>query len=207
VEIPSLNSGDEGNGTSVNRAAYDSLGSERAQYYQELLAELRPRLRSLATELLRGNLASRLDPSDLVQETLVKAAEQIGQFQGTSNGEFAAWVNQILRRYMVDTVRHHTSGKRDIRLEVALADCFTEQFPSPSSIFRQKEDLERVATAVNTLRDDQRLAINLRSQGLPFEEIGRQLNRSSDAARMLWGRTILQLGKLLKANESAADRS
>ncbi len=170
-----------------------------------MLVTARPALKALADELLRGELERRIDASDLVQETLLKGAAQFQQFQGATDNEFFAWLNQILQNNLIDAVRHHTSQKRDIRRETELFDSIPAEGVSPSSILRGKEDQSRVVAALDVLREDQREVLLLRNEGLTFEEIGQRWGRSADAIRMLWGRSILSLGKLLKSKDSTLD--
>ncbi len=63
---------------------FTALGVERFRSYLLLLAraELSPRL------------AVKLDPSDVVQQTLLQAWRNIGQFRGGTDDELAAWLRQ-----------------------------------------------------------------------------------------------------------------
>jgi DNA-directed RNA polymerase specialized sigma24 family protein len=47
-------------------------------------------------------LRALAESSDIVQQTLLKAHERIGQFQGTSEAEFRAWLRTILARQLTD---------------------------------------------------------------------------------------------------------
>jgi WD40 repeat protein len=47
----------------------------------------------------------KLDPSDLVQESLLKAIRSIHEFQGQSDAEFLAWLRKILARKILNTKR------------------------------------------------------------------------------------------------------
>ncbi len=67
-----------------------------------------------------------------------------------------------------------------------------------SSAMRRAEAAARVKTGIEELPEDYRTVILLRQQeDLTFEEIARRMERSPDAARMLWGRAILELGKTI----------
>src|SRR2546426_51870 len=66
--------------------------------------------------------------------------------------------------------------------------------PSPSVQIVSDEQVRRVSEAIDHLPDDYRAVMALRyHDGLAFEEIGRRLGRSSDAARMLWARAVDRL--------------
>lgn len=56
--------------------------------------------------------------------------------------------------------------------------------------------------AVNELPEDCKTVILLRQQtDLNFGEIAEQMDRSSDAVRMLWGRAIMMLGEKFEEKE------
>lgn len=169
---------------------------------QRLMALYRPRLRAAAEQLIPHPLRVRLDASDLVQDALLQGTAQIEQFQGTTDTEFAAWLKRILQRLIVDRIRHHTSDKRDIRRELPSPDGVDRSdSETPSRVASRKEDLSRIRRALIRLPPDQQQAIELRTQGASFEELGVQTGRSADAARMLWGRAISRLLKLVSRDD------
>lgn len=195
------NDRDSRNSSNESCGPFDAVRSGDPSQLEQLLAVYRPVLWQLAENLVPDALRARLDASDLVQDTLYRGATQFDQFQGTTEAEFSAWLKQILQNLVIDSVRHHSSGKRDFRKEVMPGDSLPGHDQSPSQAIRDKEELDRVYAALQLLDDDQRLAIELRSQGLGFQEIGKRLNRTPDSARMLWGRAIAQLLKMLGHHE------
>jgi DNA-directed RNA polymerase specialized sigma24 family protein len=50
-------------------------------------------------------LQGRLDPSDMVQQTLLKAHERGHQFRGTTDAERAAWLRAILANEIAAALR------------------------------------------------------------------------------------------------------
>src|SRR5262249_11302131 len=114
-------------------------------------------LRLLAGVQLDPRLRGKLDPSDVVQETLARAHEKGEQFRGTSEAERAAWLRQILANQLAAAVRRYLdAGKRDAarerslhaavedssaRLEALLAADHT----SPSEQAVRHEELRRLA--------------------------------------------------------------
>lgn len=173
-----------------------------------LLELYRPYLRELACAKMPTWLRCRLDPSDLVQETLLRGFSREDQFAGSTEQEYRGWLRGILEHLIVDAARFHTRARRSTGREEHLRDAFVGQGSSPSAIFRQTEVQARVEQALLQLSDDHQRIIRMRQeQGLTFGEIGHQLGKTADAVRMLWGRAILHLGKLLKADTDESSRT
>src|SRR4051794_25209923 len=85
-----------------------------------LLEEYRRFLRLLARTLIGGALQARVDESDLVQETFLKAHRDFGTFAGGSEPELVAWLRQILVRSLADQARIHRAKGRDYRRQESL---------------------------------------------------------------------------------------
>src|SRR5947209_8803066 len=87
---------------------------EDAAARARLLEGYRNYLRLLARTGMNAALKDKADPSDLVQETLLKAHRSFGQFRGRTEPELATWLRQILARNLYDLVRRYkTSGARE----------------------------------------------------------------------------------------------
>jgi len=181
------------------------LGQDQAAL-NRLLSIYRPLLTGFAGQLVPPALAGRVDRSDLVQEALTRGLVQRTQFRGESNAEFSAWLKQILQNVATDWIRRHTSEKRDVLRETGDIELLVAGGDSPSTFCSQQEEFERIALAMEELTEEQRVAVRLRSEGFSFPDIGERLNRSEDAARMLWGRGLSRLMERLKHHDEP-DRS
>src|SRR3954471_23309004 len=100
-----------GEGAAMTDEAPRRLRLERFRSYLLLLA----RARAGATP------GGRLDPSDVVQQTLLEAHAKADQFEGDDSA-LAAWLRQALVNNLKDAWRALRRGKRDIRREQSLED-------------------------------------------------------------------------------------
>src|SRR5262249_17968024 len=81
---------------------------------ERLLESFRNYLRLLASTSLAADLKEKADPSDMVQDTLLKAHARFDQFHGGSEAELAGWLRQILARNLTDLARrfYQAEGRR-----------------------------------------------------------------------------------------------
>jgi RNA polymerase sigma-70 factor (ECF subfamily) len=169
--------------------------------------------RSYLYLLARAHIGSRhrakLDPSDIVQQSLLDAHQKCNQFRGTTDAERMAWLKQILANNLADAVRGLARAKRDVTrerpLEAQVGDSFTRVEgwlaaiqPSPSQQAVRSEELLRLADALTSLLEPQREAIVLHHlQGLPLAEVGQQLDKSPAAVAGLLHRGLKRLRELM----------
>jgi RNA polymerase sigma-70 factor (ECF subfamily) len=108
---------------------------------------------------LDSRLRSKLDPSDVVQQTLLWAQHARQQFRGSSDGELAAWLRQILTRTLLHCVRDYQRSKWEVAWERSLdAACeassarpeawLAAEQSSPSHHVAKLEEAVGVAAAV-----------------------------------------------------------
>ena len=84
------------------------------------LESYRSYLRLLAGLHLGPRIRRKIDPSDLVQLTLLKAHEAAGRCPVAGETALAGWLRLILARTMADEARRYSRGKRDVELERSL---------------------------------------------------------------------------------------
>lgn len=174
-----------------------------------LLEHYKNYLRVLAMAQMEARLSSRLNPSDIVQETFFEAHRDFHQFRGRSSAELLAWLRSVLVNNLHRAVEHHLGAeKRDMRREVSLEriDASIEQSAvrleqvlqdpgsSPSLRAQRQEREVALADQLAKLPRDYREVIVLRHlSGLPFDQIGERMQRSTGAVRMLWLRGVREL--------------
>jgi RNA polymerase sigma-70 factor (ECF subfamily) len=174
----------------------------------EHLGRWRSYLRTIARLKLDPRLRAKLDASDVVQDVLARAWEKIEQFRGGTPGELKAWLRQILTTGLAEAVRKWTRPGRDVGLERALLQAverssqrleeyLSDQGLSPDQQAQREEQLLRLAEALETLPDDQRLAVEMMYfDGLPLGQIAEVM-----------GRTPQSVSRALRKGEGSLRRS
>lgn len=180
-----------------------SEGSERP------LEQYREYLRMLARLQLDPILRSKLDPSDIVQEALLKAHEKREQFRGQTEEERIAWLRSILANTLIDVARKYGAQGRDVAAERSLETALYESSArlerllaaddaSPEQHAVRDEDLLRLADALAQLPEDQRTALELKHLGgHSVQAIAEEMGRSKTAIGGLLRRGMKRLREIL----------
>src|SRR5260370_26969803 len=87
-----------------------SCGEVRAR--QLLLDRHRARLRRMVAVRLDPRLAPRVDPSDLLQESLAEAAARLSEYLRERPMPFYPWLRQIAWDRLVEAHRRHLLARR-----------------------------------------------------------------------------------------------
>jgi RNA polymerase sigma-70 factor (ECF subfamily) len=175
-----------------------------------LLELYRAYLVVLARVQIGRRLQGKVDASDLVQEAFLGACRDFPQFRGTTEGEFIAWLRQILASLLANLVRHYQGTQaRDVRLERQLAVELEQSSQAldrgliaaqstPSQQAVRREESLRLAEALGRLPPEWRELLILRHlEGLSFPAIARRLGRTVDSLKKQWPRALASLRRLL----------
>ena len=140
----------------------------------------------------------KVDASDIVQLTLAEANRDFEQFVGDQN-LLHAWALKILIRNLIDAKRSFTKAqKRDVNRERAMLVHPYSKEATASAVLMERERGNQLRNAVASLPPKTRQLVELRHRdGLGFNEIGRRLNMSPEAARQIWSRALRELEKQL----------
>jgi RNA polymerase sigma-70 factor (ECF subfamily) len=187
---------------------------KKAEVLGESLERCREYLHLLARLHLDHRLQGKLDPADVVQQTLMRAHEKRDQFRGRTDAELTAWLRQILVNNLAEAVRRFAAESRDVARERSLEASLEESSArleswlaadqsSPSQRFMRQEQGIRLADALAELPDDQRRAVELHHlKGYSVAEVGELMDRSRPAVVGLLFRGLKKLRQLLKDQES-----
>src|SRR5688572_9351979 len=174
----------------------------------KLLTHYRNYLMLLATTQVERRLKPRVSPSDVVQETMLKAHRHFAQFHGETERELLAWLRQNLVSNLARFVEQYMlAAKRDVRREISieqlgasgersapLTGVLQARGKTPSAIAQHREEAVVLADRLAQLPSDYREILVLRNiQGLSFDEAAARMKRPLGATRMLWLRAIKKL--------------
>jgi RNA polymerase sigma-70 factor, ECF subfamily len=177
--------------------------------------DYRAYLMHVARLRLDPRLASKLDPADMVQQTLLEAHLAADQFPGRAESEDKAWLRRVLLRNLANAVRDLGRQKRDVHRErsleavvehssARLAGLLAAEQSSPSARAIRNEEVLRLEEALARLPPMQRQAVVLRHfHGWPLADISRELKRSASAVAGLLHRGLDQLHQLLRGAEES----
>ena len=174
------------------------------QALDELIAQHRGYVRTIVDARLEPQLRSRVDPSDIVQDSLAYASRRIDDYLENCPTSFRFWLRRKVLQTLVDTRRHHYAQKRDVRRESPAASLSAMSLAGPllgeraSEIFRKKELLAKVESAIEELNEIDREILLLRhSEGLSNGEVAEILDMKPNATSNRHGRALRKLANAL----------
>src|SRR5438132_4533025 len=189
-----------------------SLGNEAAR--QELLLRYRRPLRQMIALRMDRRMASRLDPSDILQEVLADACVKLPEYLDERPLPFYPWLRQLAWTRLVKLHERHVQAQkrsviREERLDLLLPDESIMTLASklvipgstPSKHLRQEEVRDQVRAALGQLPERDREVLVMRYlEQLSTREIAAVLGISEGAVKVRHLRALQRLRKLLGEN-------
>ena len=174
-----------------------------------LINEYRPYLCELARHQMDSVVNTRVDASDIVQQTCTEMYRDFALFRGTSEAELVGWVKRILKNNVVNTYRDNVHAKKrslcaERRIDNkddsyrALGDRIAGSTSTPSAKAVRRETSERIEALLSQLPDDQQEAVRRRHlEGWSLEELASHFDRSQTAVAGLLKRGMRKLRQLM----------
>ena len=176
---------------------------------QRWMLQYRPVLMAIAKQNIDPSLGSKIDASDVIQDTLTSATNNIAEAP-TGIREFQRYLRLILINKLADIRRKFTgSKKRDISRETTRDELSSDELKqiaseddSPLENLISEELIERARQAMQELPNEIKEILKWRyEEEKTFVEIGKRLNRTEDDVRMLVNRCIARLRRKVQDSE------
>lgn len=170
-------------------------------------------LHLLARLELSPQYAAKVDLSGVVQQTLFEAHAADDQLKKLDEERRAAMLRQILANNMKDEIRKFSTAARDVAREQSLhtrmdqssqrlENFLAAKQSSPSHVVSRNEQATRLASALATLPEQQRVAVELHHlRGMRLVEVAEEMDRTKGAVASLVARGIKKLRAELKNTE------
>jgi len=182
-----------------------------------LLAKVFEEHRARLTEMIRRRmgtaLASRLDPEDILGEAFLRARDRWSSHNPALISTYS-WLYRITLDALVATWRNANTAGRAIQREVSWPERSSVQLglglvgstTSPSEALIKKEQRERIAWAVQQLKNEDREILAMHHfDELSYREVATILDITEDAAAQRYGRALLRLKRLWEKIEPRQD--
>jgi RNA polymerase sigma-70 factor (ECF subfamily) len=155
-------------------------------------------LRLLARIWLPRRVQCKLDASDVVQDTLLKAHAKHEQFEGKTLQQYKVWLRTALRRSLIDTLRKLRLPEESIRETESQSHGMEEWLAagdaSVGSQIANEELLEVLARSLAELPEEQQEVLVLKHfRGWKVETIAAELGRTRASVAGLLRRGLNQL--------------
>ena len=179
----------------------------------QALEPFRSYLEVLARVHLDPRLRGKLDPADVVQQTLLRAHAAWPEVKNPDRPVLLAWLRRILARTLADVAKHYDRDKRAVDLERSLeadldqsasglAGWLAADQTSPSQAAVRNEELLRLADALTALPEPQREVVVLKHlRGWTLQRIADHLGRTVPAVASLLRRGLEELRRRLAPEE------
>ncbi len=175
--------------------------------FEELFGRHRSIIRHFVELRLDNVLRSRIDASDVVQETQLETFRRLDDYLQRQPMPFRLWVRKTAYERLLMLRRQHVgAASRSVvrelplpdRSSVALAGQLASPSPTPSQQLVHRELVQQVRIAVAQLPElDREILLMRHYEELSYQEISRILEIEPAAARKRHGRALLRLHQLL----------
>jgi RNA polymerase sigma-70 factor (ECF subfamily) len=154
---------------------------------------------------MAGAIPTRVDPSDVIQQTCLDVYLEMANFRGSHEAQWSSWLRRILENNVYQVIRRHIqTQKRTVTKEAKVDETpsgsvldrgrFVANDISPSHQAMKDERAVRLAGMLEDLVGGQREAIRLRFlEGNSMSEIALAMDRTEMAVAGLVKRGLRKL--------------
>lgn len=177
-----------------------------------LMSKHRSRLKQMVRARMDPRILGRVDPSDVIQEALTTAFEQLQQYLYQQPIPFYPWLRRIAWQKLVHHhQRHLDAAKRSVRKEqqywtlsehsvMQLAGLAATNLTTPSAAVARQETFQQVRHALDRLeKQDREILLQRYVEHMSIQEIASGLELSEAAAQMRQFRALQKLKRYLTA--------
>lgn len=170
-------------------------------------------LNLMARMQLDRRLQSKMDASDIVQQTMLQAHRAQNNFEGSSDKQLAGWLRQILARNVYHATRDFQRDKRDVRNERSIENAMDNSAArveawlkadqtAPDAKAVKNEQVLMLAGSLDALDEAKRTAVELHYlQGWKLAEIAEHMGRSVSGVAGLVHRGLKELKQIMAGEE------
>ena len=199
------------------RRALERMRSGDMTALADVFGHYRPQLRRMVDLRMAGPLSSRVDPSDVLQETYMDATRKIDGYVHDPRVSLYVWLRGLTLDRLAKVQRLHLGTQsralgRELRLpeasSVALGRHLFAIGTAPSRNLERDELCRQVTQALQQLTDRDREVLVMRHfEGMTNSEVAEALGIGASAATMRHGRALKRLKDILSARLSAGESS
>lgn len=182
---------------------------------ENLFTRYRDQLRRMIATRLDPRIASRVDASDVVQDSLVRASRRLQDYLRDRPLPFYPWLRQFAAERLIEIHRQHVSAQArsvtretcDVAGESRLAEKLISVGLTPSQHMRRDEQKQEVQQALDRLGATDREILVLRHiECLATREVASVLCISVDAAKKRQLRALERLARELRGTQGDISR-
>jgi len=175
--------------------------------FERLFARHRDYLRRIIEMRMDRQLRSRLDASDVLQETHLEACGRVQEYIARRPMPFRLWLRKTAQQRLLRMRRAHVDAQnravdREVplpaRSSVELARQLLGKGATPSEQISRRELARAVRAAMGQLAEGDREILLMRNfEGLAVREVGCILDLDPGTVSRLHGRALMRLAKIL----------
>lgn len=185
--------------------------------FDRLFSLHRSQLRSFVAMRLDHRVRSRVDVSDVVQDTQLEAYRRFNEYYDRQPMPFGIWLRKNAYERVLNVRRDHMDAKcrsmeREQHIDASpsgvLAKSLANNLSTPSERVAKDEFHRQVSKIIDMLPEGDREILLMRNVDLlSHQQIAQVLDINAAASRKRYARALLKLEKLLVENGIAEDMS